>query len=231
MFYITGDKHGCFESIGIFCQTHQTTTDDVLIILGDAGINFTGKKRDKAIKEDLSTLPITLFCIHGNHEMRPHHISSYREVEWNDGIVWQEEEYPNLLFAKDGEIYNLDGRKTIVLGGAYSVDKFYRLANHLTWFEDEQPSEEIKKYAENQLIKADWDVDVVLSHTTPYSMTPTEMFIPGLDQSLVDNSTELWLDSVERRLHYQKWYAGHFHTDKRKDKLTLLFNTIEEFSI
>lgn len=31
--------------------------------------------------------------------------------------------------------------KTIVIGGAYSVDKFYRLSKGYNWFEDEQPSD------------------------------------------------------------------------------------------
>lgn len=53
----------------------------------------------------------------------------YKLQEWNGGKVWVEEAYPNILFAKDGEIYDIAGMKTIVIGGAYSVDKFYRLSN------------------------------------------------------------------------------------------------------
>ena len=56
------------------------------------------------------------------------------------GKVWVEEAYPNILFAKDGEIYDIAGMKTIVIGGAYSVDKFYRLSKGYNWFEDEQTS-------------------------------------------------------------------------------------------
>ena len=51
----------------------------------------------------------------------------YKLQEWNGGKVWVEEAYPNILFAKDGEIYDIAGMKTIVIGGAYRVDKFYRL--------------------------------------------------------------------------------------------------------
>lgn len=32
----------------------------------------------------------------------------------------------------------------MAIGGAYSIDKYYRLANHLPWFESEQPSDAIK---------------------------------------------------------------------------------------
>ncbi len=40
----------------------------------------------------------------------------------------------------------------------------------------------------------------------------------GLDQSKVDRTTEEWLDKIEDRLNYQKWYCGHYHTEKKVDK-------------
>lgn len=58
-----------------------------------------------------------------------------------DGIVYCEPEFPNILFAKDGEIYDFDGNKAIAIGGAYSVDKEYRLIVGAHWFCDEHPSD------------------------------------------------------------------------------------------
>ena len=138
-----------------------------------------------------------------------------------------EEEYPNLLFAKDGEIYDLDGKKAIVMGGAYSVDKWYRLQCDLNWFPDEQPSDEIKARVEKKLDELNWKVDVVLTHTCPERYIPREAFLSGVDQSTVDNSTEEWLGRIERKLTYQSWYCGHWHTDKHIDKMHFLFRTFE----
>lgn len=42
MIYITGDTHGRFEWVEQFCERFGTSREDVLIILGDAGINFSG---------------------------------------------------------------------------------------------------------------------------------------------------------------------------------------------
>lgn len=86
------------------------------------------------------------------------------------------------MFAKDGEVFDLDGKQVIVMGGAYSIDKMFRLIYGYGWWEDEQPSEEIKKYVEAQLEKLGWKVDVVLSHTTPLKYEPGEVFLPGVDQ-------------------------------------------------
>lgn len=228
--YITGDTHGRFEKVVNFCDYHNTNKDDIMIILGDAGINYYGYVRDYELKKMLSKLPITLFCIHGNHEERPFNIGSYKEVEWHGGKVYVEEEFDNIIFAKDGEIYDFNGKQTIVIGGAYSVDKEYRILRGWNWFHDEQPSIEIKEYVEKKLASVNWKVDIVLSHTTPYKYRPTEMFLNSIDQSKVDSSTEIWLDKIEDKLDYNKWYAGHYHCDKIHDKIEIMFNSIKEFN-
>ena len=200
-----------------------------MIILGDAGINYNGWVLDREKKELLKTLPITLFCIHGNHEQRPDTIDSYAEKRWHGGIVYWEEDYPNLLFAKDGEIFDLDGKQTIVIGGAYSIDKMIRVIYGYGWWADEQPSDEIKRYVEEQLEKRNWKIDVILSHTVPLKYEPREMFMTGVDQSSVDKSTEEWLDWIEEKLEYQKWYCGHYHTEKKIGKVDMKYKEIEKF--
>ena len=229
MIYITGDTHGDFKRIVELCERENTSKDDIVIILGDAGINYLGPEKDKHKKELLQSLPITIFAIHGNHEMRPGKIPTYQMKTWNEGIVYYEEEYPDILFARDGEIFNLNGFKTVVIGGAYSIDKDIRLLYGYGWWPDEQPSESIKSYVEYRLEKVDWEVDVVLTHTVPVKYEPTEVFLSGIDQSTVDKSTEMWLDGIEHRLDYKRWYAGHYHTSKEVDNLKLMFLDIAEF--
>lgn len=229
MIYITGDTHGHFERIEYFCQQVNTTREDILIILGDAGINYYGV-RDIYKKQLLASLPITIFAIHGNHEQRPGTIGTYVEKKWNGGIVYYEEEYPNILFAKDGEIFDLDGKKTIVCGGAYSIDWWIRMMSGAPlWREDEQPLEEIKQYVEQQLDSVDWTVDVVLTHTAPLKDELVEVYQEGVDQSRIDKSTETWLKQIEKKLDYKKWYCGHYHAEKKIDKLEIMFEKINLF--
>lgn len=40
MIILTGDTHRDFKRIFAFCEENGTTREDVLIILGDAGINY-----------------------------------------------------------------------------------------------------------------------------------------------------------------------------------------------
>lgn len=226
MIILTGDTHREFDSIVDFCEEYQTTQDDVIIVLGDVGINYCLDSRDDFLKEELSHLPITLFCIHGNHEERPENLPNYQEKCWHDGIILYEEEYPNILFAQDGEIYDFGGKKAIVIGGAYSVDKYYRISGGAPWFASEQPDEHTKAYVEAQLEKVGWKINYVLSHTVPLSFEPQEAFLPNMDQSTLDKTTEEWLDTIEQKLQYEAWYAGHFHVDWNIGRVRILF---EEF--
>ena len=221
--YLTGDTHGRFERIACFCRDNHTTLGDVLIILGDAGVNYYLNHRDEKLKQYIDTMPVTLLCTHGNHEARLTAALGYEEAERFGARVMVQPEHPNLLFALDGEVYELAGRSCIAIGGAYSIDKQYRILRGAAWWPDEQPDEEIKRRVESALARRGWHVDVVLSHTTPLSYEPTEAFLPFIDQSTVDTSTERWLDEIEHRLDYGRWYAGHFHTTKTVDKLRLMY--------
>ena len=225
MIYFTGDIHGDPKRIIRFCKRMNLTKNDVIVILGDVGANFYGDKRDDYMKKQLAVLNTTILCIHGNHEMRPWHIEGYELKEWLGGKVYVQSKYPNLLFAKDGEIFEINGLKYIAIGGAYSVDKYYRLRLGRGWWEDEQPSEEIKAYFESQI--SNNKIDVVLSHTCPLKYEPKEMFLPMVDQSSVDQSTEIWLDSIEEKVDYRAWFCGHWHTDKRIDRIHFLYNGFE----
>lgn len=225
--FIKGDCHGSFGFLDNFCFKANTTKDDILIILGDAGINYNLNMKDIILKEKIKNYPITLFCIHGNHEERPYNIPSYKEKEMFGGIVYVEDEYPNIIFAKDGENYKIGGHYYFVLGGAYSVDKNYRLARGWNWFESEQPDDKIKKYVQEQIRLYDGKFDIILSHTAPLKYEPVEMFLPMIDQSKVDKTTEKWLNKIEDEIDYNMWYFGHYHGDYCKaEKIRMLFNDI-----
>ena len=224
MIYITGDTHRDF----IRLHNLKETEKDMLIVLGDAGINYYLNEEDTKYKEYLNSFKIKLFCVRGNHEERPKNINTYKEVDMFGGKVYIEENYPNLIFAKDGEIYNIDGLSVLVIGGAYSVDKEYRLMYGHQWFKDEQLS---KKEMNNILDKVkDKHFDIVLTHTSPYKYEPREVFIPGLDQSKIDKSMEHFLDKIEESISYNKWYCGHYHIEKQIDKLEFMFGRIKTFN-
>lgn len=223
MIYITGDTHRDFSRLyGL-----EMTSKDILIILGDAGINYCLNDEDIKIKEYLKKIKVRLFCIQGNHGERPENISSYHEVEMFGGKVYIEDDYPNLMFAKNGELYNIDGKSVLVIGSAYSVDKECRLLYGYKWLKDEQ----LSQYEMNNILDkySGKNIDIILSHTCPYKYEPREVFMAGLDQSKVDKTMDHFLDEVKEKVNYKKWYCGHYHTEKQIDKLELMFGRIKLF--
>ena len=223
MIYITGDTHREIYRL----HDIEKNKDNMLIILGDAGINYYLDERDKLLKEQLNSYNIKLFCVQGNYEERPENISTYKEVDMFGGKVFIEEEYPNLIFAKNGELYDIDNKKILVIGGAYSVDKNYRIIYGYPWFKNEQ----LRKEEMNNILNKykGQHIDIVLSHTCPLKYEPTEVFMKGINQSDVDKSMEKFLDKVEESIDYDKWYCAHYHTEKQISKLEFMFGRIKVF--
>ena len=224
MIYITGDTHREFYRL----HNIEQNKDNTLIILGDAGINYYLNEEDKKLKEYLNDYNIKLFYIQGNYEERPENISTYKEVDMFGGKVFIEENYQNLIFAKNGELYNIDNKKVLVIGGAYSIDKDYRLTYGHQWFKDEQLSKEEMNNILNKY--KDKHIDIILSHTCPLKYEPTEVFMKGIDQSKVDKTMEIFLNKVEENVNYDKWYCGHYHTEKQIDKIEFMYEIIKIFN-
>ena len=228
MYLITGDCYRDFSKIEMFCKNRRTSQEDVMILLGDVGLNLNLDESDRRKKQQLAEQPFTFLCIHGNHEARPYSISTYCEMEWRGGAVYYEPDYPNILFAKDGSLFDFDGKNALVIGGAYSIDREFRLMTGQQWFTDEQPSGAIKTYVEEQLERCQWKVDYVFSHTCPMFMVPMDLFLPHIDQNKVDHSTEEWLEYLYKRMSFKTWYFGHYHDNRSYAQFEMLFEEIKE---
>lgn len=215
---ITGDKHGDMYSL----------KDEVgnIVILGDSGIDYNDYAR-KDCYNIMRNSPNGFFIgVRGNHEERPENLPNFYKKEYCDivkGEVYKAKKLDNLIFLIDGNIYTIEGYKILVLGGAYSIDKFYRLQNNYKWFKDEQLSQEEMDNIFEKIKGV--EVDLVFSHTCPFMWQPTETFLIGFDQSTVDNNMEHFLSKVEKNITYKHWYFGHFHTDREiNEKATVVFH-------
>lgn len=242
-FFITGDKHRNFQKTKKFCRDMRTRKKDVLIILGDSGLNYYEDERDDQLKKELEECDITWFCIHGNKEKRPQNIGTYGIRSFCGGKVYYEPQYPHIYFAMDGEIYTFEGRKYMVVGGAHSVDKMRCLAEQLPFFEDEMPDGTVKALVEDAFKKEGNTVYGIMTHTCPLKYLPVEMFLStrqdaankqkhrkakpkNIFEPNIDRSTEEWLDSLEEKIHYTVWFCGHYHIDKQIDKIYMMHDEI-----
>ena len=242
-YFITGDKHRNFGYVKNFCSDMNTRRKDVLIILGDAGFNYYEDVRDDKLKQEISDLNITLFCVHGNKEKRPQNVGTYGIRSFCGGKVYYEPKYPNIYFAIDGEIYNFEGKKYMVVGGAHSVDKMRCLEGNKPFWEDEMPDDTIKAKVEEELALENNKIYGMMTHTCPIDYLPTEMFMSTRQNAEVkrnpqkpkpkklfkpdiDRSTEEWLGKLEKQTDYEVWFCGHYHIDKQIDKIHMMYREI-----
>lgn len=241
---VRGDCHGNFAWMTNGCLNNYTPEETAIIILGDAGINFWLNKTDKYVKRNIENKGYTFYIVKGNHEARPETLPNIRTIfdENLNQYILIEEEYPHIRYFNQYGFYKIGNYNCLILGGAYSVDKWYRLARvGLTektniptkslWFADEQMTKhEMQECEQNIINNYGPEIDFIFSHTCPYSLQPTDMFLSGIDQSKVDNSMELWMEKIYQKYRgkFIAWLWGHFHRDSiEAPHCEMLYNDIE----
>ena len=211
--FVKGDCHGDFIWLKDFCKKYNTTKDDLVIICGDAGINFWLNQTDAKKKNFIDHFPITLLCIQGNHEKRPNFDMGYTPVYIKSigGLVWIEKKHPNIWFAINGK-YTIKEKTFLIADGAYSIDKQYRKSRGIPWFEDEQMSDEDMNKLFN-LCEENKYFDFVISHTAPMRYEPTYLFLNFVEQTMIDKHTEWILNEILNKIDFEQWIFGHYHDD------------------
>lgn len=239
---VRGDTHGKFDWMNNGCLNDYAPEETAIIILGDAGFNFFLNKTDDKLKAEVNARGYRFYCVRGNHEARPQDIygMTFGYDPEIHGMFYIEKEYPNIRYFNDYGIYNISNYECGVIGGAYSVDKWYRLARAQVtdkwdynnpkktgWFANEQLNAGEMK-ACTDLFK-DRNLDFIFSHTCPYSWRPTDLFLSGVDQSSVDNSMELWMNKLKDQCKWKYWLFGHYHADRaERPHVEMFFNDIEK---
>lgn len=229
---LTGDTHGGMSTISRIGNIHRNMEDCVpdatgIIILGDAGLNYYLNKTDKKYKKLLNSQGYHIYCVRGNHEQRPENLDY--ELSYDPevfGMVYDDPDFENIKYFVDGGEYVIGGHSTLVIGGAYSIDKWYRLARAgykpeeasiaspkvCGWFKDEQLTAEECGDIWDKV--QDKHYDFVFTHTCPIDWEPTDLFLNGIDQSTVDKSMEVWLGKLKDYFTWGVWCFGHYHADR-----------------
>ena len=152
MIYYTGDLHGDIKRICNWMKGLNKCMrgEHYLIQLGDAGLNYYLDERDSekksALQDEINQLKekgveVQILFVRGNHECRPDKVKGYAQKNFHGGKAYIQEEYPNLIFLKDGEIIQLEEKNFLVLGGGYSKDFISRILRGEGYWFDEQLDE------------------------------------------------------------------------------------------
>ena len=148
-----------------------------------------------------------------------------------------------------GQIYDIAGKRFFTFGGAKSHDigdgilekddphltrKIRRLKkrnasfriNHVSWWQEEMPSEAEMEEGRKNLEAAGWEVDLIITHCCAASLM--EEAAGGLCGS--DRLTEFFSE-IRAKCSYGHWYFGHYHVDEEwGEKETCLYQNIVELT-
>ena len=226
--FVTGDIHGDVKDLQFRSICASLTKDDLLIILGDCAFEYTSYYHpevlsEKDIKRQLWTvknIPATIVCVQGNHETPFNQMHGKKVSMFGTEII----ESNGIYFVPNGSSLVINDKKFLIIGGAFSVDKDYRLSYGYPWWEHEQMS----KKAQEELFKQvnGKTFDFILTHTCPYNFRPFEMFLDNLDPEKVDDSMEQFLQKIYENVVFDKWFCGHWHTDKTVKDVTFVYNDV-----
>lgn len=223
---VRGDTHGDFTWMVNGCLDDYKSNETAIIILGDAGFNFWLNSKDAKTKQEVNSKGYRFYCVRGNHEARPSDIPNMQDIYDEDvkGWVYMEVMYPNIRYLHDYSDYCFGKYYTAVIGGAYSVDKWWRLEQAGIHNPKYNNPKKTGWFANEQLTAAEMDdameklsglpYDFVMTHTCPISWQPTDLFLSAINQSEVDSSMELWLDKFKDAIKWNVWLFGHYHQDR-----------------
>ena len=145
-------------------------------------------------------------------------------------------------------MYEFDGRKFWCFGGASSHDiedgilnpddyqstreliaaynqwskhgKRFRV-NHLSWWEQELPSQEEMDFGIGVLKQSDFKTDYIITHCCPQDVAS----MLGFRES---DSITSYFNEIARQTEFTRWYFGHYHGEQAVfGKFILLYDRIE----
>jgi hypothetical protein len=185
------------------------------IILGDAGFLWQGNEINELRNiKVLADRPFPVLCVMGNHDpVLGRSDLPETDIGIGEKVIVVSLQNPFIAYLKRGRVYTIENCKFLVLGGALSIDKEYRIP-HISWFEQEYWSETEKNNLFHML-KKDKKFDYVLSHTGPNRINETIKPLQrvGLLPIFFDEVAAL-NERIDCKIACKQWFCGHWHVDK-----------------
>jgi len=209
--FVTGDIHGNPQRLSS-SKLKPLTKEDVLIVLGDFGLlwsKYRTKEEEYWLKW-LDSKKFTTCFIDGNHENFDllNGLPQKRLFGGTVGIAGH-----SIFHLKRGQIYNINSKKILTIGGAHSHDREDREWGKSMWIDEEITAENID-LAQKSLREFGHKVDYILTHCAPVYKAKGAMDQLFAKYWQPDHS-EMQLQRIFEipELEYKRWFCGHYHTD------------------
>lgn len=210
--FVTGDIHGNVDikklNTKSWLEQKELTKDDVLIQLGDFGNYWAGDKEEAYWLNWIAAKRFTFAFIDGNHDNHQMIWDLPQEEKWGGIVHIDHRKAGDIIYLRRGEIYTINGKKILTIGGANSTDKHLRV-EHLNWWATETLSKEDENRAMDNLDLNDRKVDFILTHTCPDYMV--HKFTENARR--IHDPVSQFLAHIENTTEFKEWHFGHMHRD------------------
>ena len=213
--YIAGDPHGIYQNfVKIDSVLHD---EDICIICGDCGLLYYNNESEQHFLSDLQKKKYKILFVDGNHENFDA-LYQIPEEDWCGGKVHKLRD--NVIHLCRGYVYTIEGKKFFAFGGGYSLDKDSRVP-HVSWWEQEMPSQSEYDIGKANLEKNNWTVDYIITHTTnkeTINLLAAKNRYSQIKQNIPEEAfLNYYLEDIREFTNYKQWFFGHFHVDENID--------------
>ncbi len=219
MIYLTSDIHGHIRlpRLKELLQNISLRKDDYLIILGDAGIVWSGTDHME-VKEFYNSLPNKTLYLDGNHENFDL-LEQYKELDFLGGRAQKISDKIYRLMR--GYVFSFNNTKVFVFGGGFSAKKLDGTSPIFVW-DQEMPIEPEYERGIANLEQCGNHVDYVFTHVAPTSVAEQ------IEANLVPQERILndYFETIKDSVEFRKWYFGHYHIDKDVGKFSAIYNRL-----
>ena len=206
----SGDWHGKFEAVKAIINKMDLCDDDIIQV-GDFGVgfNFNDLEILAILNNYLLERNLRVYAFRGNHDDIRYFLGKY--FNW----------FSNLHLVPDYTVLELQGHRTLCIGGALSIDRL-RMKREMAkeeaagslpiYFESERFNLDVKRLEEMR------DIDILATHTAPSYCLPfdkglTDPLDIWLPEELVTERQQLdsVMDVLLQNNSIEKHFYGHFH--------------------
>jgi len=184
--------------------------ENYVIVLGDFGLLWDEKNSKRWVgylTRWLKQKPFKVLFVAGNHEnydmLEALPIADFKGGKV--GVVSSQ-----IMWLKHGYVFDFDGKKVGVFGGASSIDRGHRTEGK-TWWKQEIPTIQDMQLFVDNLDAVGGQIDFLLTHTTASDELPYFIYS---NYKLFDDVTRFIMFIKDQYVIKEQHLFGHFHTNK-----------------
>lgn len=209
---LLGDLHGNFALANYILKgTKELFKCDTIVQAGDFGI-WASCLQAKSLKSILNIANnYKIYFVRGNHEEYIRNGKLY--FSDYEGVIVPAffKNVKNIPIHVDGDEFELDGKKWLGIGGAFSIDWMYRKVG-VSWFPNhELVSETVYNRVMKDISTNKINPEIMITHEVPTSINIKMFELKPIMYNGKNKSGSDFLEKIYNAHPPKLWIHGHYH--------------------